>query len=104
MTKLEFKEWTKYVIDVYGPGAEWSCSEWFHFNALKEYSLAELKEATDTLYQSNEATYLLNNKKHGYGLISLIPTISEFERVIDARSKQIREMLAMAVKNRRKEG
>ena len=82
MTRPDFEEWVKYVMIVFGDDVGWTCSKYFHYEAFKEYTLAELKEATDGLYQSKETTYLMNYRKDGYGLTMLLPVINEFSKAI----------------------
>jgi len=82
---IEFDEWMKYAKTLFGPNSELTCSESHHREALGAYTLAELKEATDALYWAKSTTFLMGFKRHGYGLTSLLPTISEFKRVINEK-------------------
>lgn len=96
MTREEFDEWVDHTSYIFGPYCvEWTASYAHHYEALKSYTLEEMTKATDDLYISAKMTYYLDPKGK---LLTLVPTISEFEKQI--RLNRIKEILASEAKNK----
>ena len=102
MTRDDFDEWVDFTCRVYQSN-EWACSMSLYWEALKVYTIEEMKAATSKLYATRDKTYLMNHRRHGYSLIALIPTIAKFEECIIESSKNFREIMALQRKNRIKE-
>ena len=99
MTRDDFNEWVDYTSRVYESN-EWTCSLAHHWEALKSYAIDEMKSATSTLHASMDTAYLMNHRRHGYGLITIIPSISNFKECIAEKSETFMKLMAIQRKNR----